>query len=148
MELYPAIIRPTRITKTSATLIDNIFVSSDLYAMCKSWILIDSTSDHLPCVLIVSGVKHKLKDPIRIESRDLGEIEGLKTSLATHDWNYIHDREIDINESCDRFFKDLQEKIDHFVPITSKTIPYNKLRREVWLTNGILKSIKKEKTLY
>ena len=66
-------------------------------------------------------------------------------SLTSHDWNYIQDMAIDINESCDRFFKDLTEKIEHFVPITSKTIPYYKLRREAWLTNGILKSIQKEK---
>ena len=78
MGLYPAIIRPTRITKSSTTLIDNIFVSSDLYSMCKSWILIDSTSDHFLCVLTVRGVKHKLKDPIKIESQDLRELDRLK----------------------------------------------------------------------
>ena len=148
MGLYPAIICPTRITKSSAMLIDNIFVSSDLYSMCKSWILIDSTSDHFPCVLTVSGVKHKLKDPIRIESHDLSELDRLKTSLMSHDWNYIQDTLIDTNDACDRFFKDLTEQIEHFVPITSKTIPYAKLRREAWLTNGILKSIQKEKRLY
>ena len=145
MGLYPAIIYPTRITKSSATLIDNIFVSSDLQSMCKSWILIDSTSDHLPCVLTVSGVKHKLKDPIRIESHDLSERDRLKTSLRSHDWNYIKDTLIDTNDACDRFFKDLTEQIKHFVPITSKTIPYAKLRREAWLTNGILKAFKKKK---
>lgn len=75
MELYPSIICPMRITKTSATLIDNIFVSSDLYDLCKSWILIDSISDHLPCLLVITGAKHKLKDPIRIESRDLKHLE-------------------------------------------------------------------------
>ena len=148
MGLYPAIIHPTRITKSSATLIDNIFVSSDLHSTCKSWILIDSTSNHLPCMLTVSGVKHKLKDPIRIESQDLSELERLKTSLRSHDWNYIQGTVIDINDACDRFFKDLTEQIKHFVPITSKTIPYTKLRREAWLMNGMLKSIQKEKRLY
>ena len=58
MELYPSIIRPTRITKMSATLIDNIFVSCDLYDLCKSWILIGSISDHLPCLLTITGAKH------------------------------------------------------------------------------------------
>ena len=148
MGLYPAIICPTRITKSSATLIDNIFVSSDLYSMCKSWILIDSTSNHFPCMLTVSGVKHKLKDPIKIESHDLSELDQLKTYLTSHDWNYIHDPSIDTNDACDRFFKDLIEQVEHFVPITSKTIPYPKLRREAWLTTGILKCIQKEKRLY
>ena len=84
----------------------------------------------------------------RIESRDLSELDRLKTSLRSHDWNYIQDTLIDTNDACDRFFKDLTEQIKHFVPITSKTIPYAKLRREAWLTNGIPKSIQKEKRLY
>ena len=122
MDLYPAIICLTRIRKTTATLIDNIFVSLDLYNSCKSWIFIDSTSDHLPCVLNISGIKHKLKDPIKIESRDLSHLEGLKASLSSHDLNYIQKNEISVDEACDRLFKDLTEKIEHFVPITSKTI--------------------------
>ena len=55
---------------------------------------------------------------------------------------------METNDACDKFFKDLTEQIEHFVPITSKTIPYAKLRREGWLTHGILKSIQKEKRLY
>ena len=87
--LYPTIIRPTRITKTTATLIDNIFVSLDIFSICKSWILIDSTSNHLPCLLNITGIKHKLKDPIKIQSRDLEHIDRLKRALSNTDWEYL-----------------------------------------------------------
>ena len=40
------------------------------------------------------------------------------------------------------------EKIDHFVPITNKHIPYHKIRKEPWVSFGLLVSMKKEKRLY
>ena len=44
----PCISKPTYITHTSATLIDNIFCSESLHTKCLSQILIDDISDHLP----------------------------------------------------------------------------------------------------
>ena len=145
--MYPTIIRPTRISKTTATLIDNIFVSLDMHSSCKSWILIDSISDHLPCLLSVSGIKHKLKDPIKIQSRDLKHIDWLKHALSMTDWEYLYMGK-NIEENCTKFSTTLSNMVDHFIPIKSKTIPYGKLRKEAWITPGILKSIKKEKQLY
>ena len=45
--LMPTINRPTRITKTSATLIDNIFVSENFLGKYYSSIIIDDLSDHV-----------------------------------------------------------------------------------------------------
>ena len=47
--LLPAITKPTRISKTSATLIDNILLSKKLQPEYKSLIIKDDLSDHLPC---------------------------------------------------------------------------------------------------
>ena len=47
--LMPMITRPTRISHTSATLIDNIYTSDTRHT--RSAILISGTSDHLPCCL-------------------------------------------------------------------------------------------------
>ena len=146
--LYLTIVRPTRITKTTVTLIDNIFVSLHLYSNCRSWLLIDSISDHLPYLLNITGIKHKLKDPIKIESRDLKHIEQLKGTLAEHDWQYLRSEGASMEKTSERFSVDLTDLIEHFTPIKSKTIPYGKLRKEAWLTSGILKSIRKEKQLY
>ena len=145
--IYPTIIRPTRISKTTATLIDNIFVSLDMYSFCKSWILIDSTSDHLPCLLMINGIKHKLKDPIKIQSRDLKYINRLKHALSMTNWEYLYTGN-NIEENCTKFATDLSNMVELFIPIKSKTIPYGKLRKEAWITPGILKSIRKEKQLY
>ena len=52
----PLINRPTRITKSSATLIDNIF-SNDLDGLtnCTQCILVTDISDHFPVVYINGG---------------------------------------------------------------------------------------------
>ena len=46
--LFPAIKRPSRITQTSATLIDNVFLSEILYRQIDSTLLLRDISDHLP----------------------------------------------------------------------------------------------------
>jgi exonuclease III len=50
--LYPVINKPTRITNTSATLIDNIFMSISFIAESNSGILMWDNRDHFPVFLI------------------------------------------------------------------------------------------------
>ena len=45
--MIPQITKPTRITQTSATLIDNVIVSKKLSTHIESRILIENISDHL-----------------------------------------------------------------------------------------------------
>ena len=68
--LVPTITRPTRITKSSATLIDNILVSQSLCGNYDSGILIDDISDHMPSICVIKSIKGVGKDPIQITSRD------------------------------------------------------------------------------
>ena len=57
LELFPSINKPTRVTTSTATLIDNVFVSQKLETICKSVVLVDDLSDHYPSVLLISNVK-------------------------------------------------------------------------------------------
>ena len=66
--LIPTITRPTRITKNSATLIDNIFVSQSLCGKYDSGIIVDNISDHMPSVCVLKSLKGVGKDPIQITS--------------------------------------------------------------------------------
>ena len=45
--LYPLVTIPTRITHSSATLIDNIFVDGQLLNGCMADVLVTDGSDHL-----------------------------------------------------------------------------------------------------
>ena len=51
--LLPTITRPTRITKNSATLIDNIFITEELHKNFDSLLIVDNMSDHLPALALL-----------------------------------------------------------------------------------------------
>ena len=71
MELYPSITRPTRITKSSATLIDNILLSKSLYSKCNSGVLIKDTSDHLPYLSVIKGLSKGKSEKKIVIKRDM-----------------------------------------------------------------------------
>ena len=64
--LVPSITRPTRITNSSATLIDNIFVTSDYVRSLRSQILINDISDHLPTCTVIENVNIGSKEKRKI----------------------------------------------------------------------------------
>ena len=51
--LIPTFTRPTRITKSSATLIDNIYISNQLTYKFDSCILLRDISYHMPTLTII-----------------------------------------------------------------------------------------------
>ena len=67
----PLITKPTRITNTSATLIDNIYVSRKLSECSSSSIIIEDISDHLPCLALLNLVGRRQRKPIEICTRNL-----------------------------------------------------------------------------
>ena len=51
--MLPCVTRLTRITKSSATLNDNIFADTVIHENCSSSLIVLDISDHLPCLLVV-----------------------------------------------------------------------------------------------
>ena len=66
--ILPCITRPTHITKTAATLIDNIFVSNTLHTNIESSITITDMFDHLPSICLLKQTKHVCKDTLRFKT--------------------------------------------------------------------------------
>ena len=60
-KLIPVITHPTRITKNSATLIDNIFISQSLIDDYRCGLLLNDMSDHLPCLLTIEKTDPGMK---------------------------------------------------------------------------------------
>ena len=144
--LVPTITRPTRITKTTATLIDNIIVSQNYCGKFSSHVLIDSTSDHLPILVMLHDIKHLKNKKISITSRDTRKIN-LMANLNEHDWTEdLQSNEYDRN--IERIHKRLIDKIDHFIPERTRQINYKNLRWEPWLTTDIQISNSKARKLY
>ena len=71
--MLPTITRPTRIPNTSATLIDNLFISQHLQTNYKSGILLDDTSDHMPCYLILPDATDHKRTLREVHHRNLSE---------------------------------------------------------------------------
>ena len=70
-EVYPTITRPTHITQTSATLIDNVFISKDLHRCFDSGILLSDMSDHLLSLVLLKQNKLTNKGPLEFLSKNL-----------------------------------------------------------------------------
>ena len=147
--MLPTVTRPTRITKTSATLIDNVIVSMNYVGRYSSNVLIDNISDHLPSILLLSGITAHKKESVLIKSRDLRKqnLDALKRSLNNTDFEGLIVAN-DLNTSFNNVHSKLLECIDWFIPEMTRSISGRKLRREPWISAGLLKSITRCKRLY
>ena len=149
LNLILTITRPTRITKNTATLIDNIFISQNWLGNYASGVLIDHISDHLPSIATIKNLQLSKKEPVTITSRDTRQknVTALKASLNSVNWQSILDRNSpDSNMTI--LHNKLAEEIDHFTPLKTYKVNPKKARHEPWLTAGIHISIRKSKKLY
>ena len=147
--MLPTITRPTRITNTSATLIDNLFISKQLQTNYKSGILLDDTSDHMPCYLILPDATNHKKTLREVQHRNLSEKNKRKICdlIESIDWN-TKLQTLDTNSAFDEFHNHLTMSIDSISPIVTKKINPKKQPRAKWITTGILNSINKNLLLY
>ena len=71
--ILACITRPTRITKSTTTLIDNIFISQNLHKSFDSSILISDISDHLPSIVNIQGLATNSDEPWEFKCRSLND---------------------------------------------------------------------------
>ena len=139
--LVPTIIRPTRITSESATLIDNIYVSGNRLEHLRSGILVANISDHFP-IFVSTGknVRHcKHKNNINsFRKLDTTSIDRINTLLLATDWSSL--QQLHINDQFDFVNTKLLEYINICAPIKVVKIPAKYVIRENWMTKGLLQS--------
>ena len=148
-QIWPTITKPTRITKNSASLIDNIMVSHDVFKKFRSCILTEDLSDHLPCYLIAQNLKLKKKDPPVITSRKITPktLEKIKNALdVPHLYNTV--QKGSVNDAFESFHDGLLSIIDKEAPLETYQPSKNKYRKEAWLPVSLLQNIKRQKYLY
>jgi hypothetical protein len=147
---FPVIQRPTRVTHTSATLIDNIYVKSIDYENVDSRILTCDISDHFPiiaCLGIRNNVKHK--EPLTFSHRrfNADQLDHLSNKLKAASWEAIF-REGNVNDQYNKFITHFQKLLNECVPEIKTTIPYKAIIREPWMTSALCKSLRKRNNLY
>ena len=149
MGMIPTISKPTRITKFSATLIDNIIVSENLCGSYQSNVLINDMSDHMPTICILDSFKTMKKELVIITSRDIRprNIRALKEHLNTYDWpSLLNNPDVDAN--VDTLSNVLNLETEFCTPVKTRKIHGEQLRHEPWLTAQLKRCIDKSKKLY
>ena len=147
--LIPTIIRPTRITHTTATLIDNIYICNEIASDFKSAILTTHISDHLPCLLSLSHpTRTKNHNTTVIKTRDLNDanLESINRLLYDTTWACLDNMTVD--DSYNYVVRTINNCIDLVAPERTKTITNKRIPKEPWMTSGLLKSSSKCDKLY
>ena len=148
-QLLPTITKPTRITRSTATLIDNIIIGKDFQADYEPSIVVSDISDHLPCLLKIKNPSLFKKPPTRITTRGLNneKINEVNHKLRQINWTEeLGNR--NINEQYDTFQNILVKTIDEVSPYHTITISSNKILRDPWLSIDLHKCLKKQQLLY
>ena len=146
--LIPCITHPTRITKSSATLIDNIIVSRDIYNNTRSGIILSDISDHFPCIARWSNVIKNKKTSITTLVKKIHDklLPNIAEDLNC-DWNILN-KINDVNKSYQLLYSKLTNVLNKYMEEKIIRISYKRLIREPWLTKGIINSNNKQLSLY
>ena len=141
-ELIPYITKPTRITNSSASLIDNILISRSLQRSYDSFVLIEDISDHFACLVVLKDQNKNSKGPRYMKTRNLDDhkIDEIVLSLQGHKWTETLGR-LDANKGFETFHMVLIETIYKIAPETEIKLSKGKTVRDPWITKGILDSI-------
>ena len=145
--LYPLILRPTRITDKSETLIDNI-LTNDLNNI--GGILMFDTSDHLPNFTLTKKKIKPNKEDNHKMIRDLPNknINNLKTCMNDFNWKDLLENHDDVNSAYNEFIKIFTNMLNKFAPLKKKNTKTKTKSNLPWLTKDLIKMISKKSRLY
>ena len=145
----PNITKPTRITSHSKTLIDNIF-SNIPEQLLFSGNLTTPISDHLiQCAFFQAKTKQDTSNlkPKR-DFRNFND-DQFQHEYSLIDWEKILQTNPDnINDTLDAFLNTLNNLIDKHAPLKKPSKNEKKRKHSPWISNGIIKSLKKRDKLY
>ena len=146
--LIPKITVPTRVTHSSATLIDHIFVNNKSADLSYGGTITSSMTDHYFNFLFLENNK-KWKYPKTVTYRPYTKpnIQKLNSVLSCHDFTDVYNTN-DPNEAYNNFIDTYNKLLDEVIP--EKTVKFNKHKHNLkpWITNEIRQSIKHRDKLH
>ena len=116
--MIQVITHPTRITKSSATLIDNIIASQNFCGKYVGSILVNEMNDHLPTICVINSFIAVGKEKVIITSRDSRpkNMKVLRTQLINHDWSQdLIDESPSVN--MEKIHTAITNTIDNCIPM-------------------------------
>ena len=142
----PLINKPTRVTDTTATLIDNIFCNHFQDFQFLQGIFVTDISDHFPVFCI--AIESKSSENTNIDyCRQYNEnnIKKFCDKLQVFDWMDVM-RETNCQIAFSKFYDIFRNLYDDCFPM--RRIKLNYRNRKPYLTEGLKKSIKVKNKLY
>ena len=149
LDLVPSISKPTRITRKTATLIDNVLISQSLQTQMRPYLIVEDISDHLPILVVLRDLTKSVRGSNLLKTRNLNtrNLEKICRDIRRDDWQKLLDKS-NASQSFATFHKILCDSIDTRAPETVKRINAKKIIRDPWITNGIMKSLSVQRQMF
>ena len=149
--LMPTVTLPTRLSRRNATLIDHIFCNTTSQNV-NGGIVISNISDHFMPFLCLNIQSQRISPPksISFQPSDTLSINRFITAINNTDFESHMSSDIsqDINTNYNKLQSIIKEQISTHLPF--KTVKFDKHKHKLrpWITQGIIRSIKKRDKLY
>ena len=142
----PLITKPTRLTDHSSTLIDHIYTNAPI-ENTTSGIALADISDHLPVFCICNAPTSKNKHVTYYRDYSNFCKEQYLADISQINWPDLYSTSTDLHEitcACTNKVKDIVNK---HAPLKKATNSKMKQLNKPWLTQGLLKSIKRKQKM-
>ena len=147
--LLPLINRPTRISQSSATLIDNIFTNNiDTIDKDRQGILVTDITDHFPVFYINSCHKQIRSNELHICRRNFCYDNKLafQRAITETDWSEMYLQCDNVQCAFSLFHSKFVDLFERHFPKRKIKLTYN--NRKPWLTTALKQSIRTKNRLY
>ena len=142
--MVPLIHYPTRVTESSASLLDNIFTNDS--CQMQSGVILTDISDHFPVYCVCESEISSSTNEQNKKKRDINEnnIRIFLQSLESTEWKLESDNP---NNNYNNFIELFLDKYNNSFPLIS-TYHKRRIKDNPWCTKDIRKLIKKKCKMY
>ena len=147
--LIPTVDKPTRLHRTSATLIDNIFVNNPDKLLARGNIISD-ISDHFSQFCITTSAKDKFWQVKNVKIRDYSRfsVDRFNDELSEIDWDQIIANGANcVNKLFSSFYNVYDTIVNKHAPMKKLSNRKAKQLSKPWITSGIRAAIKVKKKI-
>ena len=141
----PQVLQPTRVTKNTKTIIDNIYLSNS-FGTTTSGNILTQIADHYPQFLIIEdqtiNVNSKSNTYTKRNFQNFDENNFLR-EIGNIEWDQVLDlKKENPNMSLETLLQIVSKKLDKYAPIKSLSKKEIKQKLKPWITTDIIKQMK------
>lgn len=136
--------RPTRVTQTSQTIIDHIFVRNNILKnksmFLRPLVFEDSLTDHYAIGLSIELQRYIKENPRESEIYKKVNFHNLMQLLSTENWDSVFCESSDVEKCYSQFIYLIKDFINRSTSVCKKSNKHRKIKP--WITVGIINSIR------